>query len=230
MGSKRLPGKVLMKLKGKTMLEHIINFLSMSQNIDETVIATTTLPEDSKIEELANKINVKCYRGSSENVLERFYKCAKNANADFVVRITADDPIIDPSLIDSLIETCKKEKLDYVSNVIEKSFPIGYTACEVFTFDVLSKLHHEQKDPQSLEHVTHHIRQNQELFKIRSIVTSKELERPNWRLTVDHKEDFMLIEKIFSEMYISSKAFEYKKLVRFLDENQRWFKINSKCK
>ena len=230
MGSKRLPGKVLMKLGEKTILEHIVNFLALSKNIDEIIIATTTLPEDDKIEELADRINVKCYRGSSENVLDRFYRCAKSSNADLVVRITADDPIIEPSLIDNIIEECKKGKFDYASNVIEKSFPVGYTTCEVFTFDTLAKIHNEQKDPASLEHVTYHIRQNQELFNVKSIVAPEGLERSNWRLTVDHEQDLVLIREIFSNLYTPNKGFEYQELVNFLDKNQELLKINSECK
>ena len=219
-----------MKLEDKTILEHIINFLALSQNINEIVIATTTLPEDDKIEDLAKKINVKCYRGSSENVLERYYQCAKNSNADLIVRITADDPILEPTLIDTIIEECKKEKLDYASNVLERSFPLGYTNCEVFTFDVLSKLYHEQKDPASLEHVTYHIKQNQKLFKIKSIVAPNGLERGDWRLTIDYEQDLLLMREIFSEMYLPGEAFEYKKLVSFLDENPELLKINRECK
>jgi len=227
MESKRLPGKVLMKIQERSILEHIINFLSYSKSIDKIVVATTNLSEDDKIEDLAKKINVKCYRGSSENVLERFYQCAKNSNADLIVRITADDPILEPALIDTIIEECKKEKLDYVSNVIEKSFPVGYTTCEVLTFDVLSKLYHEQNDPASLEHVTYHIRQNPKLFKIKSIIAPNGLERPNWRLTIDYEQDFLLIKKIFSEMYVPKETFEYEKLVNFLDKNPELLKINT---
>ena len=230
MGSNRLPGKVLMKLEGKAILEHITDFLALSQKINEVIIATTTLPEDDKIEELAKKNHIKYFRGSSANVLERYYECAKNSNADLIVRITADDPVIEPSLIDRMIEECEKGELDYVSNVIEKSYPVGYTTCEIFTFDTLSKLYHEQKDPNSLEHVTHFIRQNQKLFKIKSVMAPKGFERENWRLTVDHEQDFLLMKEIFSKTYTPGKPFEYRKLVNFLDQNPKLLEINSKCK
>ena len=230
MGSKRLPGKVLMKLENKPILEHITNFLGQTNMINENIIATTILKEDDKIKEFAKGKKIKYFRGSSENVLERYYKCAKGSNADIIVRITADDPIIEPSLIDKIILECKNCKLDYASNVIEKSFPIGYTTCEVFTFETLSKLYHEQKGADSLEHVTYHIRKNPKLFKIKSITTSKKLERSHWRLTVDHKQDLLLMKEIFSKMYSSERAFEYNKLVDFLDNNPKLLKINSECK
>jgi len=226
MGSTRLPGKVLMKLEDKTILEHIVHSIKLSKNINEIIIATSTLEEDDQIVAKAKKNNIKCFRGSSENVLERFYKCAKYSKADLIVRITADNPIIEPSLIDMMIKESINGKFDYVSNVLDRSFPVGFTSCEIFTFDVLSKLYHEQKDPLSLEHVTYHIRQNQKYFKIKSVITPNGLDRSKWQLTIDNKEDLAIMRKIFSEIYVPGMTFEYKKLVDFLDKNPELIKSN----
>ena len=112
-GSTRLPGKVMMKINNKPILQHIVEFLRHSQFIDQIVIATSTESEDDTIFELANSLSVKCFRGSSHDVLERYYECAKCYNGELVVRITADNPLIDPDLVDQVIQICQKTNCDY---------------------------------------------------------------------------------------------------------------------
>ena len=125
---------------GKSILEHIINYLKYSNLIDDIVVATTILPIDNEIELLANKLEIHCFRGSSNDVLNRFFECAKFHNADIIVRVTADDPLIDPNIIDLMIKNCKNDNYDYSSNVLHQTFPIGFTACESFTFNLLKSL------------------------------------------------------------------------------------------
>jgi spore coat polysaccharide biosynthesis protein SpsF len=230
MGSTRLPGKVLMKLGNKTILEHITHFVSLSQNIDQVVIATTNRSEDNQIENLANHIGIKCFRGSSDNVLERFYYCAKSFDADIVVRLTGDNPIVDPILVEKLVNISKNEEVDYVSNVLVNSYPYGYSPCEVFTFKILEKLFEENKGPKDLEHVTFHIRQNKNQYNVRTVIAPDGYERPYWRLTIDYEEDLLLLKKIFAEFYLSRRIMSYEKLVKFLDKKPELLKINSNCK
>lgn len=227
MGSNRLPGKVLMKIKEKSILEHVINFLNLSKLVEIIVVATTNLPEDDQIEKLCHDLNIKCFRGNPENVLERYYQCAKLFDADLIVRLTGDDPLIDPKLVDSIIYECQNGKYDYASNVLHQTYPIGYSPCEVFTFKTLKDLYNNQKDPMSTEHVTYYIRKNPNFYKIKEFSAPVNLSRPNWRLTIDYKEDFQLMSEIFSKLY-SGPPISYESLVDLLEKNPELLKINEK--
>lgn len=224
--STRLPRKIMMPIQGKPILEHIITFLKYSKLTDQIVVATTILSQDDEVEKLSKIMDVDCFRGNSENVLSRYYECAKFFKGDLIVRITADNPIVDPVLIDEVIRLCKETECDYASNVLNKTYPLGYSPCEAFTFATLKKLHKNQKDPRSQEHVTYHIRQNPYLYNIRDVKAPSNLARPNWRLTVDYIEDFELISKIFSRLYIPNSFIKYQTLVEFLDKNKHLLKIN----
>jgi len=226
-GSKRLPNKALLKILGKPILGHIVDFLKFSKLIDQIVIATTNLAEDDIIENFSNQLGIACFRGDAEDVLDRYYQCAKFYKGDLIVRITSDDPLIDPNIIDKIIETCTKTKKDYVSNVINPSFPLGFSSCEVFSFSILEKLHQKQKDSLTREHVTFHIRQKPHLYKIVNIKAPKNLERPSWRLTIDYPEDLHLISIIFENLYSKNSFIKYENLVKFLDKNKDLLKINT---
>ncbi len=227
MGSTRLPGKVLMQLQGKPILEHIVDFLRYSKMTSRIVIATSKLSEDDPIEELAKRLQISCYRGSASDVLERYYECAKKFDGDLIVRITADDPLVNPELIDEIIQVCKQTNCDYATNILHNTYPIGICG-EAFTFKILQKLHEQQKDPLSREHVTYHITQNPHLYNIREVSAPEKLRRPNWRLTMDYQEDFDLMSEIFSKLYNANSYIKYASLVKLLDENTYLLKINAK--
>lgn len=228
--STRLPNKVLKTINGKYVLQHIIEFLQLSKSVDKIVVATTDHIDDDPIESLLKQLNISCFRGSSSDVLKRYYDCAKLYGADIVLRVTADDPLIDPTIIDDLIKKCQNSEVDYVTSTFPCTFPLGFTACEAFPFSILEKLHNTALDPMSREHVTFHILENIDMFKIISITSEPELARPDWRLTIDSLDDFLLIQKIFSEMNIDKKIFSYAKLVEFIDNNLDLLKINNSHK
>jgi spore coat polysaccharide biosynthesis protein SpsF len=221
MGSTRFPGKIMKELNGKPILQHIVDFLKYSKMIDKVVIATTNLEEDNIVNSFAKKLEIDCFRGSSENVLERFYKCAKKFNANLILRLTADNPLINPKIIDDLINLCKHYNCDYVSNCLHPTYPYGYSTCEVFTFSTLTKLYETQKDPKSLEHVTYFITKNPNLFNIREISAPQNLSRPSWKLSVDTLNDYFKIQKIFSSLYHENSFIDYPTLVEFLDKNKQ---------
>lgn len=227
MGSSRLPGKVLMKLQDKTILEHIVNFLKYSKLTDKIIVATSDLQQDDKIEELLNTMNIECYRGSSNDVLARYYECAKLFKGDIIVRITADDPLVNPELIDEVIQVCQKTGCDYATNVLTKTYPYGIFG-EAFTFPILEQLHKLRNDQMSREHVTHHMIENPHLYKIKQVFASPELSRPHWRLTVDHIEDYSLMQEIFAKLYRPNSYIQYGTLVKLLDDNPQLLKINEK--
>lgn len=216
-----------MPIQGKPILQHIIEFLMHSRLTDQIIIATSNLPNDDKIDELAKKIGVECYRGNPTDVLERYYECAKLFKGDLIVRITGDNPLIDPSLVDEVIRICKETNCDYASNMLHQTYPLGYLV-EALRFSTLKKIHETQKDPLSREHVTYHIRQNPHLYKIKEIFAPSHLARPNWRLTIDYLEDFQLMLEIFLKLYKEGFFMEYKSVVELLDKNKDLLKINEK--
>jgi len=227
LGSERFPRKVLQKLQGKTILEHIVDFLQYSKLINKIVVATTNLSEDDElVEHLKNK-KIQYFRGNPFNVLERYYKCSKFYNGDIIVRITADNPLLDPLIIDDAINISMKTKCDYVTNLLHRTFPIGYSI-EILTFSLLEQLYQKMNDDLDKEHVTYSLRKNPERYNIKEIFTPKSLERPFWRLTVDYNEDFQLIEKIFSKLYIFGDFIKYDSVVKLLDKNPELLEINKK--
>lgn len=226
-GSSRLPRKILMEIEGKPILEHLINFLKFSKLTNKIIVATSNLIQDDEIAALAIRNDVDCYRGSESDVLERYYECAKKFHGDVIVRLTSDCPLLDPRLVDKAIEICTKSNCDYVSNMIHQTYPLGYLV-EVMTFDLLESLHKTQHDKLSREHVTYHIRQHPEQYRIQEICLPKHLDRHHWRLTLDYIEDYKLISKIFSSLYKPFSFIEYERVVEFLDSNSDLLKINSK--
>ena len=226
-GSKRLPNKVLMTIQGKPILEHIVNFLKFSKKIDEIIVATSDLKSDDKIESLCKKINVNCFRGDSKNVLKRYFDCASQYNGDIVVRITADNPLIDPKIVDKGISVLVDQNFDYVSNMIHQSYPEGYLV-EVFTFNTLRYVYETFHDELSKEHVTFQLRQCPKGIKIGEFFTAKNKQRPNWRLTVDYENDLKLIKRIFLVLYKPDSFISYDSVFDFLKQNTFLFEINQK--
>ena len=228
MGSSRLPGKVVMELSGKSLLQHIVENLQHSELTNQIIIATTNLPEDDVIRDFSNTIGIECFSGSSTDVLKRYYECAKLYQGDFIVRVNGDSPLIDPTLTDSAIQTCIEKKCDYVSNVLHLTYPLGYNSGEVIPFEILKNLNYSRKDLASREHVTFHIRKNPEKFKIKEICAPIKLRRGKWRLTIDYKEDLELMQKIYQKLYKPNFPIIYSELVNFLDKNPFLMKINQK--
>ena len=198
MGSSRLPGKTLMKLdSSKTTLDFVIEQLSFSKLINRVVIATTSLDEDNVIEEKARTLGIDCYRGSETDVLDRYYRCAKQFEMKTIVRITADCPIIDPTIVDKVIEQFHSGNYDYVTNTIIRTYPVG-TDVEIFSFQSLERSWHEAKLPSEREHVTPFLREKKSKFKIKNVENVENMSNLRW--TLDMNEDLILIRKIVSKM------------------------------
>jgi len=215
-----------MQLEGKSILEHIVDFLRFSKLTTDIVIATTTLPQDNEIKKISQKFGVECFRGSPNDVLDRFFQCMTVYQGDMMVRLTADDPLVDPILVDKVIHTLQTTQCDYVSNMLHRTFPYGYSSGEGMSFRILKQLHENLTEPLDREHVTRHIVQHPDLYDVRDILAPTELARPNWRLTVDYKEDFDLMKEIFSRLYKPNSFIKYESLVELLDKNPHLLKIN----
>jgi spore coat polysaccharide biosynthesis protein SpsF len=198
MGATRLPGKVLKKVKGITLLEYEINRVKKSKGIDKIVVATSDKKNDDKIEKLCKQIKVDCFRGSETDVLDRYYQCALRYPAyENIVRITGDCPLIDPIVIDEVIAYFQKYNFDYVSNnfdvpgdTAKETFPDGMDI-EIFKRSVLYESAKKAKLPSEREHVTLHITKSKKYKK------GNFLAPHNWshfRLTVDTPADFAVIK------------------------------------
>jgi spore coat polysaccharide biosynthesis protein SpsF len=194
MGSSRLPGKTLIKLNQyRTTLDFVVNQLSFSALLDKIVIATTNLEQDNIIETNAKTLGIDCFRGSSDDVLDRYYHCAKKFQINTIVRITSDCPLIDPQIVDQAIRKYQSEDYDYVTNTLSRSYPIG-TDVEIFSFEILEKTWQKAILPSEREHVTLFIRNKKLNFKLGNLKNSKNLGHLRW--TLDRVEDLNLIRKI----------------------------------
>jgi spore coat polysaccharide biosynthesis protein SpsF (cytidylyltransferase family) len=220
MASTRLPGKVLLPLKEKPMLQFQIERLKKSKKLNAIGIATSTNPENKAIIDLANKISVPVYAGSEEDVLDRYYQAAKQFKFDVIVRITGDCPLIDPAIVDNVIEKFLADKSDYTNNVDPPTYPDGFDT-EVFTFAALEKAWKEAKAQHHREHVTAFIRET-EGFRKTSIKYPIDLSK--LRLTVDNKEDLDVITKLVSML---PDNFSLQDVLKALDEHPELKSLNS---
>ncbi|CAA0142322.1 glycosyltransferase family protein [Tenacibaculum maritimum] len=202
-GSTRLPNKILKKIKGKTLLNIHVDRIKKAKKIDNIIIATTNNPDDDILEELARDLSVKCYRGSEDDVLDRFYQAVKKDKPDYIVRLTSDCPLIDGHLIDEIIEKAINSKVDYCSNTLIESFPDGQDI-EVFTFESLERAWKEAKLLSEREHVTPYIKKNSTFYNINTFksisICSDNLDYENVRMTVDEPSDFKVISKLIEEL------------------------------
>ncbi len=224
-GSTRLPGKVLLDLEGKTVLEHVVNRVKKSRQIGETIVATTILKEDQKIANLCSGKGVRVYRGSENDVLDRFYQAARLFSAGHIVRVTADCPLIDHKIIDDVLSLHLKKKSDYTSNIIKETFPDGEDV-EVFTFTALKRAWQEARLSSEREHVTPYIRNNPEIFKLANFSFPEDLSGKRW--TLDEEKDYEFIGKIYGALYKKSKFFGMEEILGFLKSHPEYEKINSR--
>lgn len=200
MGSTRLPEKIMKTIDGKTLLEIHINRIIKSKEITKLIIATTIEKEDNAIIKLLDNLGVEYYRGSVNDVLDRFYQAAKKHTPQWVVRLTSDCPLIDSVIIDAVIDKAKKEDLDYCSNTLIEAFPDGQDV-EVFKFSVLEKAWNEAKLLSEREHVTPFIKKNSSflggvIFKSANLNSAENYNKV--RLTVDEQNDFKVIEYLIN--------------------------------
>lgn len=218
MGSTRLPGKVLKPLAGKTVLGWVVERVKVSALIDEIVVATTIDPSDDDIVKEMRKNDIVTYRGSVEDVLGRYYECAQWRDADVIVRLTSDCPLLDPGVIDMVVKTREKEKVDYCSNTLERSFPHGADV-EVFTFESLEKAFLHGHSPSEREHVTPYIWGHPDLFKLTNVAASPELCRPDIRITVDTEADYMFMRAAYD--HLGRRVFPLSEVIELVD-NYPW--------
>jgi spore coat polysaccharide biosynthesis protein SpsF len=223
MSSARLPGKVLLNLENKTVLWHVINRLKYSKMLDDIVIATSKDNSDNIIENWCKSNEVNCYRGSLNDVLNRYYGAAQMYKADTIVRITADCPLVDPEIVDEVIEGFLVGNFDLYG--LSGSFPDGLD-CSVFTLKALKIANKNAKLNSEREHVCPYIENNLYLFKVGGLKKFKNLGHHRW--TLDEQEDYELLSKIFSKLFSKNKIFYTHEVLEFLKLNPELTKINRK--
>ena len=195
MGSTRLPGKVIMKIQNNdTMIDFVINQLKFSKTVNKIIIATTTLSEDDKIINLFGQRKIEFFRGSENDVLTRYYECAKFHSLDVIVRITSDCPLIDPEIIDDLVQKFLNSDCDFISPGFPRTYPQGSADIEVFSFQSLEKMWLEAKKPSEREHVCSYIYNNPEKFKIIRVPNTSD--NSNFKWSVDRENDLKFVQEI----------------------------------
>ena len=224
MSSSRLPGKVLKPILGQPMLLRQIERVLRSEKIDCLVIATSTDSTDNEIEAICRDNNLKCFRGSLNDVLDRFYRAAKSFSHENVVRLTGDCPLIDPDVIDSVIELHMEKNYDYTSNCITRTFPDGLDV-EVFKYDCLKEAWEKASLPSQREHVTLFIRDHPERFRIGNLKNDIDLSDLRW--TVDEELDFVFAEKIYEALYPDNPEFDTRDVLELLSQKPELQKVNS---
>jgi len=193
MGSTRLPGKVLADVAGRPMLARVLERLGRAETLDEIVVATSTEPADDAIEALCEELEVPAFRGSEEDVLERYRDAAAWSEADAVVRVTADCPLLDPGVVDRVVRRFLDGDADYVSNTLERTYPRGLDV-EAFSRDALEEAHRDARESWEREHVTPYLYRHPERFSIAQVHGESD-ESDRW-WTVDTEEDLRFVRSV----------------------------------
>ena len=227
MGSTRLPGKVLKELDGVPLLKFMTDRVLDSKLVDKVVIATTVRKKDDAIVSFCDSYNLSYYRGSEDDVLDRYYQVAKFHGAKTIIRCTADCPLIDSEVIDKTIELFLNSNVDYASNTCPpdlKKYPDG-SDVEVFSFDALERAWKESIDVKDREHVTFYFWKRGKDFS-----TAMLDNKHNWgkyRITVDYKEDFIVVERIIKQLKKEGKLGSTSEIIEVLNSNPKIKNINS---
>ena len=224
MSSQRLPGKSLMDIQGQALLGHVIDRARASATVDEVMLATTVEPVDAALEDYARLKGVGTYRGSVQDVLDRFYQAALVAKADVVVRVTADDPFKDPDVVDRVVRRLLDDhKLDYASNTITPTYPEGLDI-ECFRFAALARAWGEASQPSEREHVTPYIWKHPDLFRVENVTHAEDLSTMRW--TIDYDRDLAFAREVYKRLY-HGQVFRMHEILQLLREEPALAAINT---
>lgn len=225
-GSSRLPNKIFLDLGGKKVLGRVIERVKDSRLVNKIVVASPDKKEDDVIEEYVKKNypEVGVYRGSENDVLNRYYQAARKFEADVVIRITSDCPLMDASVIDKVIQSFFDQDVDYASNVLaERNYPRGLDV-EIFSFKVLERIWQEAKDDDDREHVTLYLRKHPEIFYTYSVLNEKNYSK--YRLTLDQEEDYKIISLIYKKLLPQKENFGLLDIINLLKKEPELVEIN----
>jgi spore coat polysaccharide biosynthesis protein SpsF len=229
-GSSRLPNKVLLPLGGKSLLQQMLERIRAAKFVGKIVVATTKDPSDDVIEKLSDNENIACYRGDALDLLDRHYQAASLFDADAVVKIPSDCPLIDPAIIDSVLYYFLQHpnQFDYVSNLHPPTFPDGNDV-EIMTMNALSIAWKEAKKDFEREHTTPFFWENPSKFRIGNVKWDRDLDYSmTHRWTIDYEEDYTFIKTVFNKLFPVNPLFGLNDILRLLEENPEIKTINEK--
>lgn len=227
MGSSRLPGKVMLPLAGKPMIIRLVERVARSQMVNEVVVATTDQPSDQIIIDTCNRYGVKVVAGSELDITQRLLDAAGSQEADIVVQLTGDNPLVDPELIDNTVRELLDSQSDYVTNYKDNNLTIGFNV-RCFTYEALEKAAELCDDLDDRMHGSYYIHRSPELFSISGVSVDIDLQRNDIRLTVDETSDFEIIRRIFETLYPLKQDFTARDVIEVIDRFPEWKKINEK--
>jgi spore coat polysaccharide biosynthesis protein SpsF len=226
MGSSRLPGKVMLPLRGRPTIERVLERLSQVNEIDETVVATTVLAEEAPLVEHVQRLGVQVFRGSAQDVLSRYWNAARTVSATRVVRITSDCPLLAPEVTSAVIRRFARtdSELDYCSNTLERTYPRGLDT-EVFSFEALARAHKSATTVPDREHVTPYIYRHPNEFRIAHVTDSSDNSALRW--TLDTQDDLALLERIFDGLGERASSAGYADVLELVGSHPEWSSLNA---
>lgn len=227
MSSTRLPGKVLKPLVGQPMINRQIERIQRAEKLDKLLVATSVESSDDPIAQFCQQSEIECFRGDLNNVLSRYYHGALSVNATTVVRLTADCPVIDPTVIDAIINLHLTEQNDFTSNTKPSTLPDGLDV-EIMQFSALQKAYNEATSDFDTEHVTPFITNHREAFKVGCYQNSEDLSHHRW--TVDNREDFELVEFVYNQLYAQNPQFSTDDIYALLEKHPEIYQLNRHLK
>jgi len=226
MTSSRLPGKSLLDIAGKPLLQHVLERLQRAPNIDEVVVATTDEPVDRPLVDAIEKLGFRAVRGDRDDVLARYLQAAHVSQADVIVRVTGDCPLVDPDLSADVVDAYFHENVDYASNWIVRTFPRGADT-EAFSIESFERVATVAHEPYEREHATPYYYYHPQEFRMASVEAVGDLHRPDYRLCVDTEEDLRLIREIYDRLGRETNDFPMLDVVRLLNREPALPAINA---
>jgi spore coat polysaccharide biosynthesis protein SpsF len=215
MTSTRLPGKVLMRCLNRPMLELMIERVRRSRYVDAIVVATTVNTTDDPIVQLAERLNIIFFRGSEFDVVGRVTGAMQSAQADIIVQLTSDCPLIDPEIIDQFVRIYAANEFDHVSNAILRSYPDGLDV-QVASLPILEKCYALCENDKDREHLFYTIRRNTDKIKTFHVLAPPDLCWPQWRWTLDTVDDYRRICRIYEHFYAKNPTFSSYDIAEFM--------------
>lgn len=228
MSSTRLPGKVMLPVLGKPLLVRMLERVQAAKSIGELVVATSTNPDDDEIEKLCVQNDLTCFRGHLTDLLDRHYQVAMKFNADAIAKIPSDCPLIDPRVIDKVIQHfINHDEYDFVSNLHPATYPDGNDV-EIMSFASLECAWKDASKDYEREHTTPFIWEHQDVFKVGNVIWESGLDySASHRWTIDYPEDYEFIRKVFEELYPTNPEFSLDDILNLLKRKPEIAEINS---
>jgi spore coat polysaccharide biosynthesis protein SpsF len=226
MRSSRLPGKVLRPIVGKPMLELLVERLRRARGVDQVIVATTDDASCDEIARLAERLGVGCFRGSEDDVLDRVLQAAKAHGVDVIVETTGDNPLLDAGTIERALDAYRQGDVDYVSNVLEPTYPRGVSV-QVFSTKLLEEVARVGLEQRHREHVSLYIYEEPGRYRLRNVPSGLPASAAQIRVTVDTPEDFELVSRVFEALYPTNPAFGLDDLMAYFDGHPELLALNA---